>query len=72
MEVGLDILQNLPGRHPGLFDGPLHLSDRKIRNLLTGHAAESGLFRRRIVFPIGLVDLPAKSKRKYRPAPPAI
>jgi len=48
MEAGLNILQKLPSRHPGLFDGALHLSGRVIRNF-TGHAAEPGLFRRRIV-----------------------
>jgi hypothetical protein len=29
VEAGLDILQKLPGRHPGLFGGPLRLSGRK-------------------------------------------
>jgi len=48
MEAGLNILQKLPSRHPGLFDGAFHLSGRVIPNL-AGHAVESGLFRRRVV-----------------------
>jgi len=48
MEAGLDILQKLPRRQPGLFDSPLHLSCREVGDLAR-HAAESGLFRRRIV-----------------------
>jgi len=48
MKSGLDILQKLPDRYPGLFDGPFHLCDGAIRNL-AGHDAESGLFRCHVV-----------------------
>lgn len=44
MEAGLDILQKLPERHPGLFYGSLHLSRCVISNL-AGHAAEPRLLR---------------------------
>src|ERR1035441_7031263 len=48
MQAGLDIFEELPRRDCGPLDGPPHLHGRKVSDL-TGHAAESGLFRRRIV-----------------------
>ncbi len=48
MKTCLDILKKLPRRHPGLFDGPLHLSSSEA-GALVRHAAEPSLFRRRIV-----------------------
>jgi hypothetical protein len=48
MEAGLGILQKLPGRHPGRFNGPLYPSGREVGDLAR-LAAESELFRHRII-----------------------
>ena len=69
METGLDILQKLPSRYPGLFDGAFHLSGRVIRNF-TGHAAEPGLFCRRIIESLcNIFERPALHHAQLVPEP---